>query len=125
MKFRTLSIMVLGLPVAVSLAGTGAAHAQAAPRATECADLLPAITMHRRTIEAARRTLSAAEAGCALTEVDGSLGPQCARVKQAVNADPEKRRAWANAVAAWFYLDRLLLAARAAEERSGSDCVPQ
>ncbi len=125
MKFRTLSIMVLGLSVAGSLAGTGTAHAQATPRAAECADLLPAITMHRRTIEVARRTLSAAEAGCALTEVEGSLGPQCARVKQAASADPEKRRAWANAVAAWSYLDRLLLAARAAEDRSGTECAPR
>ena len=125
MKFRARLIMVLFLPIAGVLAGTGAAHAQAAPPASECADLLPAITMHRRTIEAARRTLSAAEAGCALTEVEGSLGPQCARVKQAANADPEKRRAWVNAVSAWSYLERLLAAMRATEDRAGIRCEPR
>jgi hypothetical protein len=125
MKFQVRMIMMLGLAVAGMLAGTGATQAQTTPPASECADLLPAITMHRRTIEAARRTLSAAEAGCALTEVDGALGPQCTRVKQAANADPEKRRAWANAVSAWFYLDRLLLAVRAAEDRSGIKCEPR
>jgi hypothetical protein len=82
--------------------------------------------MHRRTIEEARRILSSAEAHCAFREVDGSLlGGECAQIKQEANADPEKRRAWANAVPAWSYLDQLLLAVRAREDRLGVECVPR
>ncbi|MBX9825899.1 MAG: hypothetical protein K2Z80_22990, partial [Xanthobacteraceae bacterium] len=50
---------------------------------------------------------------------------ECARLKQEANADPEKRRAWANVVPAWSYLDRLLLAVRATEDRLGIECIPR
>jgi len=82
--------------------------------------------MHRRTIEDARRILSSAEAHCAFQEVGGSRhSRECERIKQEAIADPEKRRAWANAVPAWSYLDQLLLLVRAREDRLGIECVPR
>ena len=106
------------------LIGTVAAHAQPASAPAECGDL-SAIQVHRQTIEEARRILSPAEARCASLEVEWTPGQECARIKQAANADPEKRRAWANVVPAWSDLDRLLLGVRATEDRLGIVCVPR
>ncbi len=64
-----------------------------------------------------------AEANCAFIEVGGArLGSECARIKEAVNAVPEKRKAWADVVPTWSYLDQILLALRATEDRLGIDC---
>lgn len=111
-------------PLLGMLIGAIATHAQPASAPAECGDL-SAINAHRQTIEEARRILSAAELRCASLEVDWTPGLECARIKQAANADPEKRRAWANVVPAWSYLDRLLLAVRATEDRLGIECVPR
>ena len=107
------------------LIGTVAAHAQPTSAPAECGNL-SGIKLHRQTIEEARRILSSAEAHCAFLEVGGgSPSRECAQIKQEANADPEKRRAWANAVPAWSYLDQLLLRVRAIEDRLGIECVPR
>ncbi|MBX9827486.1 MAG: hypothetical protein K2Y27_21140 [Xanthobacteraceae bacterium] len=116
---RSIILPLLGL-----LIGTIAAAAQSTSIPAECGDL-SAVASHRRTIADARRVLSPAEVRCTLLETDWRLGRECERLKQQANADPEKRRAWANVVPAWSYLDRLLLAVRATEDRLGIECIPR
>jgi hypothetical protein len=111
------------LAIAGLLAIIGPAHAELAPADAECERLRQAINADQRVISAARRTLSPAEAKCALDDFALPVSGDCERLMDAAKADEKKRRAWADVLVAWSSLDRHMLAMRSLEERTGVNCL--
>jgi hypothetical protein len=109
--------------VVLALAAATAARAQEPAPADACEKLQHAVAQERRAIEAARKLLTPEEASCALADFSLPVTGHCAGVMAAAQADAAKRRAWSEALAAWSRLDRLMLAARRLEERTGSECI--
>jgi hypothetical protein len=113
-------MLLVGL---LTLSATFIAHAPARAQKDDCASVLSAIGAQQHNIDAARDILSPDEASCAFADFIMPVTGDCARLKDAADADAKKRKAWTSAKVAWSALDQLRLQLRGVEDRRGSTCT--